>query len=195
MPAECDVNTTSENGPNPDAAPRGLLGLTVLVAAVWCVALGLSTSAALPEIVGAARRGLVEPASVRIQRASGLTPELLAAIRATLPADGRLVLYSPYGGAEFELDGADPRGEPARQVRTLFERAKNLLYPAPRDVHFARDPAELRSKLGADLAGRLLVVDGTQGDEPLAVGGRYELLHTQALGTARLRLWRFAEAR
>lgn len=165
------------------------------VVAVWAGMLGWRTATALPATLQAARRAAADPPELRIQRASGLSADFLAAIRSALPADGRLVLYSPYGGAEFELDGADPRGEPARQVRTLFERAKNLLYPLPRDVHFARDAAELAALVGPAFAGRLCVVDGTQGTAELAVGGRYELVQTLALGTAALRLWRLQEVR
>ncbi len=131
-----------------------------------------------------------ESPAVRIQRASGLSPEFLAAIRAAMPAGGRLVLYSPYGGREFELDGSDPRGEPARQVRGLFERTKNLLYPHPRDVRFARDAVELLGHVEAKPVEPLLVIDGTQGDAELTVGGRYDLLHTSAPGVPRMRLWR-----
>lgn len=165
------------------------------VIAVWIGALGWRTATVLPETWQAAGRAVAETPAQRIQRASGLSAEFLAAIRSALPADGRLVLYSPYGGAAFELDAADPRGEPARQVRTLFERAKNLLYPLPRDVHFARDAAELAALVAPAFAGRLCVVDGTQGTAELAVGGRYELVQTLALGTAALRLWRLSEAR
>lgn len=146
----------------------------------------------LAEAAAAAARGLSSPAEERVQRATGLGPELVARLRALAAAEPglRLVFYSPYGGASFELDAQDPRGEPARQTRILFERGKNLLYPKPRDAHFARDAGELLALLAPELAGRVLVVDGTQGPEPLTVGGAHELLHDQAM-PVRLRLWRW----
>lgn len=196
-PPKRAVNTTSENAPtaDPHLAPglqlaRVWLAVATIVVVTWLLCLGWSSRAAIATNAAAAVRALQESPAQRIQRASGLAPEFLAAIRASMPVEGRLVLYSPYGGREFELDGSDPRGEPARQVRGLFERAKNLLYPNPRDVRFARDPEELLGHVDAKLVGRLLVVDGTQGDAELTVGGRYELLYTSAPGVPRMRLWR-----
>lgn len=155
----------------------------------------LGLPAALAVALTAVQRAGQTTAAERVQRATGLSPALVAALREAAAQDPslRLVCYSPYGGASFELDAADPRGEPARQTRILFERTKNLLYPAPRDVHFARDAAELLGKLAPELAGRVLIVDGTQGAEPLAVGGRHELLHQQT-APVRLRLWRWLGA-
>jgi len=196
-PQKRAVNTTSENVPTADPhadlgskLARVWLGIAGIVVALWLLGLGWSCRAAIANNVAAATRALQESPQQRIQRASGLGPEFMAAIRAAMPVDGRLVLYSPYGGSEFELDGSDPRGEPARQVRGLFERAKNLLYPSPRDVRFARDPEELLRHVDAKLVGRLVVVDGTQGEAELTVGGRYELLHTSAPGGPRMRVWR-----
>jgi hypothetical protein len=163
-------------------------------------AFGLWRLAAVPtpvaEAAAAAARGLTSADAELVVRATGLGPALVAQVRALAVAEPqpRLVFYSPYGGAPFELDAHDPRGEPARQTRILFERGKNLLYPTPRDVHFARDAAELQGLLRADLAGRFLVVDGTQGPEPLAVGGHYELLGEQT-APVRLRVWRWQGAR
>jgi hypothetical protein len=163
----------------------------------------------LAQAVGAARDGaaavarvLSEPADRRIALASGVGAPLREAVAAGGPA-GRLVLYSPYGGGEFELDAADPRGMPARQLRTLFERVKNLVYPRPRDVHFARDPAELAGKVTARPAGPLQILEGRitaldvgGSPAPPAAGGPYELVHEQAIGAAgRLRLWRLREGR
>jgi hypothetical protein len=173
----------------------GWVVAALVVVAAWSALLGYRTVVVLPETWWAAHRALVDSQEQRVERASGLSGAFLAAIRAAVPAGGRLVLYSPYGGAIYELDAADPRGEPARQVRTLFERAKNLLYPHPRDVHYARDAAELGKLVDPQFVGRLCVVDGTQGGGELTVGGRYELLQTQTLGTAMLRLWRLQEAR
>lgn len=198
------VNTTSVNvplaEPSPAPAPGSVsvrlwLGIVAATLVAWLLLLGWRTAGTLGEVGAAAVRARTESPAQRIQRASGLSAEFLAAIRAASPADGRLVLYSPYGGREFELDGNDPRGEPARQVRGLFERCKNLLYPHPRDVHFARDAEELRGLVTPAGVGRLLVVDGTQGDTELAVGGTYELVHAESLGTARLRLWRLRGVR
>lgn len=169
---------------------RPWLAAAAAAVTVWCALLGFRTAAGLPDAWAAARRGLGEPAALRIERASGISPALAAAIRAALPEDGRLVVYSPYGGQPFELDGGDPRGEPARLVRGLFERVKNLLYPRPRDVRFARDAGELRNHVDPALAGRLCVIDGTQEPVELAVGGAYELLFEEPGRIPRLRLWR-----
>jgi len=170
-----------------------VVGATVF--AVWLPSLGARMVAGLGATWAALSRAVGDTPEQRIQRASGISPALVAAIRAALPADGRLVVYSPYGGAEFELDGADPRGEPARQVRVLFERAKNLLYPFPRDVAFARDADELRGKIEPGCEGRLLVIDGTQEPVELTIGGRYDFVHEEPIGTAKLRLWRLRERR
>lgn len=154
-----------------------------------------ATGARAADATAGVGRAVGEPAAQRIERATGLPAAVLAAIRANVPAGGRLVLYSPYGGQQFELDAGDPRGEPARQVRVLFERAKNLLYPEPRDVHFARDAAELLAKVKGH-AGATVVVDGTQAPTELAVGGRYSLVHTETFATGgRLRVWKFEEER
>jgi hypothetical protein len=180
----------------PAPAARACSVLAGAVVAVWCAALAVRAVRDLPERAAAAARAVNDSAAVRIQRASGLSPALTAALGAALPRDGRLVLYSPYGGAAFELDAADVRGEPARQVRLLFERAKNLLYPEPRDVHFARDAAELLPHVEPVFVGRLVVLDGTLDDAPLAVGGgAFDLLHTTGAGEPRLRVWRLREVR
>lgn len=194
MPA---VNTTSVTPPTPEPRAGFLarlaqawLAICGLVVVVWAPSLGWRGLAKIPGDVSVAWRAVAESGTERIERSSGITPQLVAAIRDAMPADGRLVLYSPYGGKEFELDGADPRGEPARQVRVLFERVKNLLYPTPRDVRFARDSAELLTQVDANLAGRLLVVDGTQGPGELTVGGRYELVYEAPGRIPQLRVWR-----
>lgn len=192
------VNTTSVTEPTPEPAvahalPRTWTGLCVLVVAAWLLLLGWRTVGAVGEAGVAAARSVRESSEQRIQRVVGLGPDFLATLRRAVEdggAETRLVLYSPYGGQAFELDGADPRGEPARQARGLFERCKNLLYPHPRDVRFARDAEELRGHAQGAQAGRFLVVDGTQDDSELTVGGRYELLCTSAPGGPRLRLWR-----
>jgi hypothetical protein len=157
---------------------------------VWVCSLIGRLVVRLPEIGSAAVSAMTTSVGQRVERASGISPELIAAIRASMPADGRLVLYSPYGGKEFEFDATDARGELSRQVRGLWERMKNLLYPMPRDVHFARDPGELQMLVDASLAGRLLVVDGTQGPGELTVGGRYELVFDVPGRVPQLRVWR-----
>ncbi|MCA8976866.1 MAG: hypothetical protein KDC98_19240 [Planctomycetes bacterium] len=169
---------------------RSWIGIVGLLVVLRLPVLCLDTGSRVGRTSEAVQRALTEPAVRRIERAIGVSPTLAAAIRAAVPEHGRLVLYSPYGGAAFELDAGDPRGEPARQVRTLFERVKNLLYPRPRDVAFARDADELRAKIAPTSPGRLVVLDGTQGPEPLTVGGDYELLHREALGGGQMRLWR-----
>ncbi|MCA8952987.1 MAG: hypothetical protein KDE27_25980 [Planctomycetes bacterium] len=176
--------------------PRRLLAVGVVVLAVKLPFLAFAAGGRVIDKSAAVGTALTEPAVERIARASGIPPALEAAIRGAVPEGGRLVLYSPYGGAEFELDAEDPRGAPARLVRTLFERVKNLLYPTPRDVHFARDADELRQKLAPEFAGRLFVLDGTQQPVALAVGGDWQLVHDARVGGAgRLRLWRFVQPR
>jgi len=176
------------------AALVWLRRVVLVVCLGFALALGASTLAHLPVAVVAATAALTEPAVLRLQRASGLGPDLVQQLRQDLAEQDRLVLFSPYGGQDHELDGDDPRGEPARQIRTLFERTKNLLYPRPRDVRFARDAAELLQQLEGAVPGRCFVLDGTQAPVPLAVGGRYELRHVETLGTAQLRLWRWQGA-
>jgi hypothetical protein len=149
------------------------------VVVVWLAVMGGSTASGLGETWAAAARGLGEPPAQRIQRASGISPAFAAAIREAVPRDGRLVLYSPYAGPEFEF-----------VLRLLFERTKNLLYPAPRDVAFARLADELRGHVQPDMERRLVVVDGTQERVDLSIGGAWDLLHTEPLGAHQLRLWR-----
>lgn len=163
--------------------------VVVALCLLLVVALAAGTAAKLPVALAAATAALTEPVELRVQRASGLGPSLVQRLRQDLQESDRLVLFSPYGGQQFELLGDDPRGEPARQIRTLFERTKNLLYPRPRDVRFARDPAELLQQLDGAVPGRCFVLDGTQGPIDLTFGGRYEPRHTELLGTAQLRLW------
>lgn len=184
--------------------PRRAAAWLVGLVAIACLC-GLLVD--LPERVSnvgaAVARAWREDDDATILRASGIAPELVAAIRANLPEaarpdGGRLVLYIPYGGGEYEMDAADPRGAMARQVRELWGRMKNLLYPQPRDVQFAREAKELTPWLDPAYAGRLLVLDGTQPlgaqPPPLAVGGRYTLLHEQRLGVLLMRLWRWEGA-
>lgn len=135
---------------------------------------------------GAAAIGRVlrEPPAERIQRTTAISPEFVAAVRSGLPPGGRLVIYGPYPGPQFE-----------GLVRQQFERVKNLLYPAPRDVVYALSAAELGARVTPDFEGRLLVVDGTQEPVELTAGGRYELVHSESIGGAgRLRLWRLVKA-
>ena len=184
----------TDETPEPRSARVPLLAVPWLVGtgaviAVWVAVLAVRTAGGLGETWAAAARATNDPEHARIERASGLSLELILSLQIEVPEDARLVLYSPYGGKEFELDAADPRGEPARQVRGLFERAKNLLYPHPRDVHFARDPDELLGKLAGRAPGTVFVLDGTLAPDPLAVGGRYTLLFENPPGKPRLRLW------
>lgn len=177
-----------------------LVVLVVVVRLPVLVTAGAERAAINGEAIG---RVLTEPEWQRITRASGISEALAAAIRAAVPDDGRLVIYSSYGGTEFEQDPQDIRGEPARQVRTVYERVKNLLYPNPRDTRFARDPAELLDWISAAFDGRLAVLegritalDGGDAAATLTVGGDYELLHEEPIGVVgRLRLWRLREAK
>lgn len=201
MPATSAASTTSVTAPT-DPRPRatlllwawlGIAGLAILVRLPF---LAYDSALRIGSASAAVGRVASESVDQRITRASGISGALADAIRSAMPEDGRLVLYSPYGGAEFERDAADPRGEPARQVRTLYERVKNLLYPQPRDVIFARDAAELLTRFDASYDGRLIVLDGTQGSAPLTVGGEYELLHQASIGSfGQLRLWRLLRAK
>ena len=200
VPPSLAANTTSVTAPIDPPPPRPplvrvWLGLVVLVVVVRLPTLATAAGERAGVQAEALQRVVTEPAFARVARCTSISAALTTAIRDAVPAGGRLVLYSPYGGAEFELDAADPRGEPARQVRTLFERAKNLLYPRPRDVHFARDAAELLGKIDAEFGGAFVVLDGTQGPAQLAVGGDYELLHHEAVGSGQLRLWRLRRQR
>lgn len=172
--------------PIPTAVPRRATAVLVLVALLlaWVlarlpflvVAAGGKVGTACSEAAAAWR----EAPEARIARASGVTPELIAAIRGAVPQGGRLVLFSPYPGRDFEL-----------LLRSAFERTKNLLYPEPRDVWFARNAGELRLHLHKELEQRLLVLDGTQEPTDLPVPGAFTLVGTHSLGGAgRLRLWR-----
>lgn len=171
-------------------AERVLPVLVCVVVAAFVAVLGWRTAGRVATAAAAAARGCSESAATRVLRTSGISADLVAAIRASMPEDGRLLLYSPYGGQQFVLDASDPRGEWARQLRGLWGRLKNLLYPRPRDVAAVYDPAELLAQVRADQVGRLLVLDGTQGTVPLTVGGEYELIREELLGAVRMRLWR-----
>lgn len=178
MPAQAGVSRVRF------AIAAAVVGLVVLVRLPFLLA---DSWSAVAESAALVQRGLTEAAPARIQRVTAVTPEFVAAVREHLPADGRLVLYSPYVGNELEF-----------LLRLQFERTKNLLYPRPRDVHFAAGAEELQRKVRSDgpsFDGRLLVLDGTQGGAELAIGGRYELVHSETFGgAALLRLWRLVEA-
>lgn len=178
-------------GPNPDApAPpprRGRLRLLfVALAAAWILARlpsgAVNAACGLPTAWRDVRTVLELDGAKRIARAAGVTPDVLALLRRTLGEDGRLVVYCPYRGTVVELI-----------VRTQFERLKNLLYPTPRDVAFAHEAAELQQWVEARLAGRLVVVDGTQEPTELPVAARFDLLTEQRLGDMRVRYWLLVE--
>lgn len=180
--------------PTPLLRARPSLGKPWLVVCCLLVSaclLGLliAAPARIANAAAAVGRAVRESDDATILRTSGIAPELVASIRRELFDGGRLVIYSPYGGGEFEMDANDARGEMARQVREMWGRMKNLLYPRPRDVTFARSADELRPKLAPELVGKLLVLDGTQEPTPLVVGGRYRLVHEVRLGQLRMRLW------
>ncbi len=186
------TSPTSES-PSPSTTPaeRVLPVLVCVVVAAFVVVLGWRTAGRVATAAAAAARGCSEPAEARILRTSGIPASLVQAIRTALPEDGRLVLYSPYGGQQFVLDANDPRGEWARQLRGMWGRLKNLIYPRPRDVRPAYDAEELQALVEPGLVGRLLVLDGTQGSAaPLTVGGDYELIREERVGTVLMRLWR-----
>ncbi len=187
--------TASPDAPKLAFAPASLVWVVVvaLVVLVRIPFLGSDGWTWLGTCSERVVRGLTEPDDALVQRATGLSPVLTGEIRDAAGEEGRLVVYSPYGGHEFAHDVADPRGEPARQTHQMFVRVKNLLYPVPRDVSVAFDPNELLEKLGEPLdpARQFLVLDGTQGPAPLTIGGEWDLLHRQEFGgTGQLRLWR-----
>ncbi|MCA8964976.1 MAG: hypothetical protein H6838_10930 [Planctomycetes bacterium] len=184
------TSPTSESQPPPRRAERALPVVVAIVVAAFLAVLGWRTAGRVATAAAAAARGCSETPEARILRTAGIPASLVQAIHEALPEDGRLVLYSPYGGQEFVLDAADPRGEWARQLRGMWGRLKNLLYPRPRDVRPAYDPGELQALVEPGLVGRLLVLDGTQGTAPLTVGGDYELIREELLGAVRMRLWR-----
>ncbi len=179
-----------------DPSRRVVAVLLALVTAGCLVGLAIGLPARVQNAAAAVGRAWQEDDAATVLRASGISAPLVAAIRTHLPEahrpdGGRLVLYIPYGGGAYEMDANDPRGAMARQVRELWGRAKNLLYPFPRDVQFAREAGELLPRLDPAYAGRLLVLDGTQEPRDLAVGGRYTLVHEERLGVLRMRLWRW----
>jgi hypothetical protein len=156
-----------------------LIGLAL----VWCLVrvpfLLADGAARLPETWRQARAAATRSRDELVDAAIGLPPAIERLLRERLPEDGRLVVYSPY------------RGEVAEYLlRTQFERLKNLLYPSPRDAHFALDAADLQRRIEARFDRKLVVVDGTQADAPLPVPGDFELLREQRLGGAmRVRYW------
>lgn len=180
----------------PDRARQVVGWLLALVTVGGVAGLAVGLPARVQNAAAAVGRAWQEDDAATVLRTSGISPQLVAAIRTHLPDaqrpdGGRLVLYIPYGGGAYEMDAADPRGAMARQVRELWGRAKNLLYPFPRDVQFAREAGELLPRLEPAYAGRLLVLDGTQEPRELTVGGTYTLVHEERLGVLRMRLWRW----
>ena len=190
MPPGRAVTSTPVNDPT-DASARRLPRAAV----VWLAVAAVVVLARIPTTAwnAAARAGagaeavgrvLTETPAQRIERASSISPALVRAVREAIPAEGRLVLYFPYPGEQSEF-----------LLRHQFECIKNLLYPAPRDVAFARTADELRGLIAPGDEGRLFVYEGALGPSALTVGGRYELLHERTLGAVRLRLWRLEECR
>jgi hypothetical protein len=178
------VSPAPEPGRGLRALPLALLAVALVWLFVRVPFLVADCAGRLPDAWRQAGAALTQPRAALVEAAIGVTPTVERLLRERLPEDGRLVVYSPY------------RGEVAEYlVRTQFERLKNLLYPAPRDAHFALDADDLRRRLEARFAGKLVVVDGTQEDTPLPAPGEFELLADQRLGGAmRVRYWLLREA-
>ena len=103
--------TASSDVPKPALAPAPLawlaiVALVVLVRTPFLVGDGWAWLSTCSERVV---RGFTESNAVLVQRATGLSPELVDAIREAAGEEGRLVVYSPYGGQEFAHDVGDHR--------------------------------------------------------------------------------------
>jgi hypothetical protein len=130
------------------------------------------------------RAAIAVPPAQLIAAGVGLPHSLLAGLAATVPADGRLVVYA--GDAD-----AATRSRLGQQR----ERLANLLYPRPRDVTVAADAAALQAQLSQRLEGRLFVLDSGPVDAAPRVAGEFERLGDFAADGLQLRLWRLRRVR
>jgi hypothetical protein len=127
----------------------------------------------------AARRFVIETPDQLIQAASGLSPQLVAALRERAPADARVVVFSSL-----------PDPVVLKLLGDTFERLKNLVWPRPYDVRYARRTDDAAATMSAGDEGRLVVVDMAANLLPRPeLPGRYELLYQDQL----LRLWLLRE--
>lgn len=125
------------------------------------------------------RVALQAPPDRLIEVAIGMAKDALDALRAHLPADSLLVVFTPYPGPIAE-----------GLLRTQFERLQNLLYPRPREFRFAQGTAALQALVTKDREGRLVIVDSTQEETELPVAAEFDLLaDLRAGGNVRLRYW------
>lgn len=179
------------NDPTPSqptsASPRPFAVVLLAAAAVFLLArvplLAWESGSTLSAVWRRAQDALSVPQSVRIESAVGVLSQNQTLLQQRLGRDGRLVVYFPVAGT------AEEKVFWEKLLRDEYERLKNLLYPMPRDVAFARNAEELTAKLDAKLAGRLIVVDGTLVDGELPVRAEFDLLVDQRLGPVRLRFW------
>ncbi|MEC7583518.1 MAG: hypothetical protein VYE77_04310 [Planctomycetota bacterium] len=165
-------------------------------AAVWLSALALAWLLAslpflavdaaerLPDTLSKAHAALTLSVAERLEQEIAVSPEVMEALTDRLGEGSRLVVYCPYPEPIF-----------VNLVRLQYERLKNLLYPEPRDVRFARSPEELAGWIDAKFDNKLVVLDGTQGPVDLPVPGEFELMTEQAVGEGgRLRYWLLRKA-
>ncbi|HLQ38528.1 MAG TPA: hypothetical protein VK348_12045 [Planctomycetota bacterium] len=124
-----------------------------------------------------ASAALQQPAAKLIKDALGITPEMVSFLRG-LPREAPVVLFSPYKTLELTL-----------KLHDTVEGVKNLVYPQPRDFSYAQDAAALQPLLIAANENRLVVMDYTQGEQPLPGPAEFELV---ARGLF-MRFWRLVK--
>jgi hypothetical protein len=188
--------TSPSAEPVGDRPRRPAARLLLLLAAGWLLLrvpfLLADAGSRLPADWQQARAAVTQSRAELIQTAIGVSTEIERLLRERLPEDGRLVVYAkplPEGTAADVVQWYE------FTLRTQFERLRNLLYPTPRDAHFARDAGELRQRIESRFEHKLIVVDGTQEDVPLPAPGEFELLTEQRLGPAiRVRFWLLRKA-
>jgi hypothetical protein len=126
------------------------------------------------------RAALLAPPDRLIEVAVGMSKDALDALRAGLPPEACLAVFTPYPGPVAES-----------LLRTQFERLQNLLYPRPRDFRFAQGTAALQALATKEREGRLVIVDSTQEEIELPVAAEFDLLaDLRAGGNTRLRYWK-----
>jgi len=127
----------------------------------------------------AAQRFFTLPPEALIQGVGRLSPGLISTLRERAPEGARVILFFALPGQEGE-----------NMLRLTFERLKNVVWPHPYRVAYARSPDDAQAKMTAQDEGRLLVVDMAEARVPQpGLPGRYELLYQDPL----LRLWMLRE--
>jgi len=170
--------------PRRRAAADWLLALAV----AWLLAaipfLARDALERLPGAYAHAGAALTESRGLRIHQEIGVSPAVGKLLADRLGQSGRMVVYCPYPGEVF-----------VGLLRLQYERLKNLLYPEPRDVRFARSADELGGWIEPRFENKLVVVDGTQESGPLPVAAEFELMAEQPIGGGgRLRYWLLRKA-